>query len=80
MLNMLCHPKGKYYSLETDEGLNSRETSDLPGETRLLFRGTAKELRLLCQNDQLELILKGNDDAPEKDFQAGEQPGHNATD
>lgn len=55
-LAILCHPRGKYYSVVDDAELASRKTDNGDGDDRLLFRGTEKELRLMTDTDQQTLF------------------------
>lgn len=44
LLSILVVPKGKYYKVMTDEELQIAEANPEDGDSRIVFRGTLKEL------------------------------------
>jgi len=78
-LSILCHPRAKYYSVETDQGLSKPEYKPDTGDVRLVFRGTRGELRVFMNHPQQDLFKEKLRDPLPDDRQNREQLDRDAT-
>ena len=63
MLSILYNPKGRYYSVATEDDLKKSQDDQIHGHIRLVFRGTEKELLKLMTSPQRTLFTGGDDAA-----------------
>lgn len=72
-LSIICHPRAKYYSVCTDEQLESPQYAPDTGDVRLVFRGTRRELAVFMDHPQQDLFREKLRELPQDDRQDREQ-------
>lgn len=78
-LSIICHPRAKYYSVCTDEQLESPQYAPDTGEVRLVFRGSRRELSVFMNHPQQDLFKEKLREPVQDDRQDRQQSNSDST-